>query len=317
MKLEQIYEFAIKRGLEVDPRTKGEIKEELKRIRRAYGKLKGSDKKYFDKDKTRHPFSDTRILYGSPKRNVRTIMVGIDMGGEELLLAHLLNEKGAGIDLAMAHHPSGKALTALSEVMHVQTDLLRKQGLDKNIAESLMKERICEVSRRISSSNHERNVDMAKLLDIPLMCVHTPADNHVVHFLQKLLDRKKPKKIKDVLSILKAIPEYQDAMYKGVGPSVIVGKENNNAGKIFVDMTGGTEGSKRIFGRLSQAGVGTIVAMHLSEEHYKMAKAEFLNVIIAGHIASDNLGLNLLLDALEGKSDFNIIPCSGFVRFKR
>jgi len=82
-------------------------------------------------------------------------------------------------------------------------------------------------------------------------------------------------------------------------------------------MTGGTEGPKKIFPRLSQAGVGTIVAMHLSEEHYKHAKGEHINVVIAGHIASDNLGLNLLLDEIEKKEKLNIIQCSGFVRVRR
>jgi len=317
MKLGEIYELIVKKGLDKDPRTKKEIKEELKKIRKEYNSLDRQDKKYFDKEKFRHPFADTRILYGDKKKQIRVIMVGIDIDGGELLTAHFLNERGAGIDLAMSHHPSGKALSALHRVMHVQTDILKKLGVKKEIAQSLMKERIDEVSRMFSSRNHERAVDIAKLLDIPFMCAHTPADNHVAHFLQVLFDKKKPRKAQEVLRILKTIPEYKDAMAKGAGPHLIAGKEKNDAGRIFVDMTGGTEGSKKVFARLSQAGVDTIVGMHLSEEHLKIAKAEFINVIIAGHIASDNLGLNLTLDELTKKYDFNIIPCSGFVRVKR
>jgi putative NIF3 family GTP cyclohydrolase 1 type 2 len=138
-----------------------------------------------------------------------------------------------------------------------------------------------------------------------------------MHFLERLFDRKKPARVRDVLQLLKTIPEYQDAMVNGTGPNLIAGKENNKTGRIFVDMTGGTEGSKKVFARLSQVGVGTIVAMHLSEEHFKKAKAEFINVIIAGHIASDTLGLNLILDELTKRYNFNIIPCSGFARVKR
>ena len=82
-------------------------------------------------------------------------------------------------------------------------------------------------------------------------------------------------------------------------------------------MTGGTEGSKDIFQKLSQAGIGTILAMHLSEEHFRKVRAEHINVIIAGHIASDSLGLNLLLDKLEKRQKFSIIECSGFKRVKR
>ena len=64
-------------------------------------------------------------------------------------------------------------------------------------------------------------------------------------------------------------------------------------------MTGGTSGSKETLEKLSQSGVGTIVGMHMSEDHRKEAEKHHLNVVIAGHIASDTLGLNLLLDALE------------------
>ena len=317
MRLEEIYRFIIKKGLQADPRTKKEIKDDLLRVRKEYKALKGIDKKYFDQERLKHPYADSRILFGNKNTNVRTIMLGIDIGSEELLTAYLLNDRGAGIDLAMSHHPIGKALVGLSDVMHIQSDVLQKQGLSSEVAKTLMKERISEVKRRLLPANHERTVDTARLLNIPLMSAHTPADNHVVDYLQKLFNKKKPKKVSDVLNMLKAIPEYQDAVRKGVGPKLIAGKGSNKAGKVFVDMTGGTEGSKKVFARLSQAGVGTIVAMHLSDEHYKIAKSEFLNVVIAGHIASDNLGLNLLLDSLTKGNDLNIIPCSGFVRIKR
>ena len=317
MKLKAIYEDAVRNGLRKDPRTKKELKNELARIRKEYGKLDREDKRYFDKDALKHPFSDTRILYGDKNTDIRTIMTGIDIGGEELLMTYILNEKGAGIDLVMSHHPSGRALIELHNVMYVQADILHGLGLDIDIARSLIKERAEQVARKCLPANSQRTVDIARLLDIPLMCVHTPADNHVVDFLKNLLAKKKPKKVKDILGILKTVPEYRDAMTKGTGPRLIAGKETNKTGRIFVDMTGGTEGSKKVFARLSQAGVGTVIAMHLGEEHFKAAKEELMNVVIAGHIASDNLGLNLLLDALAKKHSFNVIPCSGFFRVKR
>ena len=82
-------------------------------------------------------------------------------------------------------------------------------------------------------------------------------------------------------------------------------------------MTGGTEGPKELFGRLSQAGVKTLVCMHLSEEHFSRAKPEHINVVIAGHIASDNLGMNLLLDKIETHEKLDLLCCSGFKRIKR
>lgn len=319
MKLKRFYELAVKMGMQKDPRTKQELNNELKRAKSDYRRLKGIDREMYDKERFKHPYADTRILCGNPDREIKTIMVGIDIETSELLMADKLIERGLAIDLVMAHHPEGRALSGFYEVMHLQKNLLSRLGIKKEIAASLLDERIEEVSRSIAKTNHARSVDAAKLLNIAFMCVHTPADNHVTGFLQSRFDKKRPKKVRDILNILKAIPEYKIGLKNGSGPGLIAGKQSNNAGKIFVDMTGGTEGSKKVFGRLSQAGVDTIVSMHLSEEHFKNAKTEHINIIIAGHIASDTLGLNLLLDSLEEreKEEFNIIDASGFTRVKR
>ena len=59
--------------------------------------------------------------------------------------------------------------------------------------------------------------------------------------------------------------------------------------------------------------------MHMSEEHFKKVKDTSLNVVIAGHISSDTLGLNLLLDRLEKKAKERLetVDCSGFRRIRR
>lgn len=317
MKFKDIYEFIVKKGLEKDPRPSSDVKKALAEVRKEYNKLSSRKKKIFDKERLRHPYADTRMLYGDLSREIKTIMVGIDMEAGELLLADRLNEKGMHIDLVMAHHPEGRALAGFYHVMDMHADILKQLGIPYNVGKDLLKERISEVARSISAVNHMRSVDIARLLGISYMCAHTPADNCVTNYLQKFLGRKKPKTLKNVMDILETIPEYNDATKRNAGPFIMIGKGKNKAGKIVVDMTGGTEGSRRIFPRLSQAGVNTIVGMHFSERHFRSAQKEHINIIIAGHISSDNLGLNLLLDQLCKKGDFEIIPCSGFVRVKR
>jgi putative NIF3 family GTP cyclohydrolase 1 type 2 len=181
----------------------------------------------------------------------------------------------------------------------------------------MMQERIDEVERRLLPVNHTKTLDAARLLDIPLLCAHTPADNQVASFLQRLIAKKRPDTVGEILELLKAIPEYQQAMRNNAGPKIIHGSGASRCGKVFVDMTGGTEGAKDIFKNLAQAGVGTIVGMHLSEDHLKQAKKAWVNVIIAGHISSDTLGLNLLIDGIEKKQPFQIVDCSGFTRIRR
>lgn len=318
MRLIDIYELAIKKGIEKDPRSRSEIKKALSSAAKEYRKLKGIDKKAFDTERLKNPYADTRILNGDPKTDVKSVMVGIDMEAPEVILADRLGETGRGsVDLVLAHHPEGVAWARLYDVMRLQVACLKKFGIPEDVGEDLMKERSEEVARSLAPANHCRAVDAAKALGLPFMCIHTPADNQVASYLQKIFDRKKPKKLSDVVSILKQIPEYADAMKKDSGPKIFVGEADKPAGRVFVDMTGGTEGSKKVFARLSQAGVGTIVGMHMSEEHIKHIKGEHINVVIAGHIASDTLGLNLLLDEIEKVEPLKIIPASGFVRIKR
>jgi hypothetical protein len=56
--------------------------------------------------------------------------------------------------------------------------------------------------------------------------------------------------------------------------------------------------------------------MHIPDDAVDKAKEEKLNIIIAGHIASDTLGLNLLLDRVLAKN-MKVIEISGFRRFHR
>ena len=318
MKLRNIYNLAVKNGIAKDPREKADIKAALAKARKEYRKLKGVDKNAFDMERLKNPYSDTRMLYGDPDKDIRTVMVGIDMEGPELLLADRLNRAGRQtVDLVMAHHPEGVAWAKLYDVMALQANVLNKFGIALKVGEDLLKERSEEVSRSLAPANHFRSIDIARLLDMPFICVHTPADNHVADYLQKLFDKTKPGKLSQVITLLKRIPEYADGLKKGAGPRILIGDPDKDAGRVFVDMTGGTEGPKRVYARLSQAGVGTVVGMHFSEEHFKSAKDEHINIVVAGHIASDTLGLNLLLDEIEKKGTLNIIPCSGFVRIKR
>lgn len=318
MKLIDVYRNVVKRGISQDPRTRSEITQELNNEKREYRKLKGVDKRAFDTERFVNPYADTRILYGDPQTDIKTIMVGIDMESPEVLAADRLNEKGVPVDLVMAHHPEGSAWANFYDVMKIQIAVLAKFGIPKEVGEAMLKDRMGEVCRAVAPANHLRSVDIARLLDIPYMCCHTPADNHVANYLQKMFDRKRPGKLSEVVAMLKTIPEYADGLKKGAGPRILIGDPAKKAGRVLVDMTGGTEGPKKIFPRLSQAGVGTIVCMHLSEEHFKMAKDEYINVVIAGHMASDSIGLNLVLDELQ-KIDkgIKIIPCSGFLRVKR
>jgi putative NIF3 family GTP cyclohydrolase 1 type 2 len=315
--LHEFFAFAIQAGINADPRGRTAVEEELRGARKAYEELKSEDKGIFDPERFANPYADSRILYGDPDREVKNVLVGIDIESPELLLADRLIQKGTRIDLVLAHHPEGRAYANFYEVMKMQADILNRFGVPINVAESQLNSRMKEVERNLMPVNHTRPVDAARLLDISYACLHTPADNMVSAYLQAIFDNEAPARLKDVLKLLKAIPEYQTAAKNNAGPRILVGSDDQRSGRVFVDMTGGTSGSKDTLAKLSQAGVGTIVGMHMSEEHRKEAEKHHVRVVIAGHISSDTLGLNLLLDAIEKRGALTVLECSGFQRIRR
>jgi putative NIF3 family GTP cyclohydrolase 1 type 2 len=318
MNIQEIFDRAIQIGIDNDPRGRQKVEKNLKKRKAEYDDLPAKKKRDFDIDRLKNPYSDTNIQYVPDlKKEIKTVLVGIDIDPAEVLLANELNKQGQKIDLVISHHPIGKSLANLQDVMDMQVDVFEKAGVPGNISEKIMEERIGQVSRGVAPINHFQVIDAAKLLGIPLINIHTPADNSVVKFVDEYLTKKKPETVGEIIEAIKEIPEYAQATKLNAGgPMIFSGNENSRAGKIVIDMTGGTGGSEKIFEKLGQYGIGTIVGMHIGEKHRDEAVKHYINVVIAGHIASDSLGLNLVLDEFE-KAGIKIIPCSGFIRHSR
>ena len=79
MRIKEIYEIAIRKGIAADPRGKEGVRKELARRKKDYDDLKESEKKDFDQESLRNPYSDTRVLYGDSDLDVQGVLVGIDM----------------------------------------------------------------------------------------------------------------------------------------------------------------------------------------------------------------------------------------------
>ena len=315
MTTKEIYDLAIHLGIEADLRGRQAVIEQQHYIKNKYRRLSKEDKANFDLEKLTNPYADSRLLVDTGRGDIKKILVGIDMEGPELLAAKWLED----IDLVISHHPEGLGLAGLSEVMDLQADVLAQYGIPINIAESVIRPRIEEVHRGVSPANHNRAVDMAKLLSLDYMCLHTPADNLGARYLVDLIAKEESqlKRVGDLLELLSSIPEYAQAMKYKAGPILFAGHKDSHCGWIAVtEFTGGTSGSKDIYEKMANFGIGTVVGMHMSEEHRREAEKNHINVVIAGHMASDSLGMNLFLDKLE-EQGINVVPTSGLIRVKR
>ena len=317
MTIQQVYEIALNLGLKADPRGEKGIKKYLAKIKKHHEGLSEDEKKFFDATKLFDPYADSSVhLVDSPKTEVKTILAGIDIGVGEVILSTQLAERGQKIDLVLAHHPIGKSLAELHEVMDLQIDMFSELGVPVHVAENIMIERINEVGRSVHPANHYREIDAARLLKVNLMNTHTLTDNLVQKFLSNFLKKKGPDTVGETVKCLLEIPEYIEAKRRGTGPKITSGRPESRLGKFLVDMTGGTSPSDKIYQELSKAGVSTVIGMHMNDKGFTEAKGAYLNVIIVGHMASDSLGMNLFLDELQ-KKGIKIIPCSGLIRVSR
>jgi len=220
------------------------------------------------------------------------VLMGVDMDTAELMLA-----KQLGYDCVVSHHPRNTNAEML-DVLHDHFVKLEALGVPKNKSQKLLADRKDELSYNQHVSNSRRSESAAKLLDMPFICIHTPADMISEATVQKFLDKKFKNKpdttVQDIVEALEEIDEYKNSERK---PVIRVGSKDSYAGKIYVLMSGYTGPGVKIFKEYFEAGVGTLIMMHIPEKDVKALKEQGIgNVIIAGHMSSDSVGLNKLAE---------------------
>ncbi len=317
MKIQEAYRLAVETGMSKDVRPKDEVDRILADARSTHDALPEDRRELYDTERLWNPYADTRLSY-LPDEDIDAVrmMWGIDIGPAEVLLADRLREKGETISAIVGHHPLGTARTRFPEVIALQSDLFHNQGVPINIAEALVGPRMNEVLQAMQGLNYNQAVDAAKLLGIPIMNIHCPADNMVQAYLTDFFEREEPRTLGDLVDSLYKEPEFREAAKCNSPPNIAVGSKTARCGRIVCKMNGGTSAPKDIYKALADAGVGTVVGMHFPDNHYDAAREAHVNLVISGHMSSDSLGINLLCDVWE-REGIDVLPCSGFTRFSR
>lgn len=319
MKLKKLFQRAVEIGIDADPRGKKYLEKMFKKVKERQSKLEGREKEWADEERTWNPYSDSRVINGTGEEDVQRLMVCIDGEIQEMLLADRLRERGERIDCVMIHHPEGRALADLDKVLPVQVDVFMQAGVSVNHAEGLLRPRMDRIWRAIHADNLFRTERAAHLLGLPAFCCHTITDNLVWRFMEKTICKQSFDTLKDIVNATHKIEEYAWYGKKG-NPTIIVnGSEHGRPGKIVAtEFTGGTNGPEEFIEKQSHAGIGTILSMHFTEKEVEEGKKHHMNLIQCSHMASDAIGINLLLDQLsKEEKKLSTLDVSGFIRVKR
>lgn len=254
---------------------------------------------------------DSGIVYDNEK-DVKRVLAGIDMDTTMLMLA-----KQLGFDCVAQHHPNGIIHPEGTELFcrdHMKK--LMECGVPINEAQRLAYDGKTKRNHMKHSRNRTQMRDVAKLLDISDVAYHTPADMLAERAVQEKMDalsERNPRcTVQDVIDELLTIREYSEAL-DDQKPEVWVGSKDSFAGKIYVEMYGVGAPSLDEYIACSNAGVGTFICMHATPEVVDgMKKHNKSNIIVAGHMASDSLGFNKILEAWEAKG-VEVVRISGIV----
>jgi len=243
---------------------------------------------------------DSGIVFDNG-REIKKVLAGIDMDTSMLILA-----KQLGFCCVAQHHPSGIINPNTSELFgrdHMKK--LMECGVPINVAQKLAYKNNDARKQRMHTSNRTQMRDVATLLDICDVAYHTPADMLAERTVQAkmdaLMERNPRCTVQDVIDELLTIREFAEAL-EGQKPEVWVGDKKSFAGRIYVEMYGVGAPSADEYIACSDAGIGTFIGMHATPEVIEAVKKHGKsNLIIAGHMASDSLGFNQILDAWAAK----------------
>ena len=243
---------------------------------------------------------------------VRRVLFGIDIDVGELLLARQL-----GLDGVIAHHPIGsRAALNFPRMIDRHEEQMLAAGIPRPRAHQAMLERKGPVEKAGHSRNYDRVIDAARLLRMPLMNIHLAADligrQYFIDFVEGHVDGRAPT-AGALVEELKTIPEMEAAL---VQPQLWLGKGDNPVGRWVVQMAAGTNGGAPVFSTYYEHGINTILAMHVDPADLRTLEAMRLpaaNLIITGHMPSDSIGINRVIDALQ-EQGVEVIAGSGVIR---
>lgn len=248
-----------------------------------------------------------------PGENITKVLAGIDMGTAEIMLA-----KQLGYDCVFRHHNLTSRMGRLGElVCEDHYKKMVKNGVPVNVAQKVMACRKQEVEIMFHGNNFEGAGQTAKLLNMPFVGLHTPADllgeRTVEAKIAEVYAAKENPTVGDLFDAIMTIREFKEAP-DGQRPVIWVGDRDSYAGKAVVEFSGGLAPEWEEVKAYIDAGVGTFVSMHMDNGIVKKLREDNrANAIICGHMASDSIGMNIILEAWKQAGGIEYTCIGGMV----
>ncbi len=242
-------------------------------------------------------------------KNIKKILYGIDIGTTELLYA-----KENGYDCVLAHHPVG--LVESYKVFSRHLIQLQSKGISIEEGEKLIESKI----KGFKFANHAKNYDavpaFARLLKIPFLNIHCPSDELgrqlISDSITCLVEEKPRATLADLQHHLTtSFVEFQKAKTR---IEIAHGQKQDILGDWIFSHGALTNGGYAIVDAYFNHKVDTVIYIHIAPgELLQIKNADKGHLVITGHIASDSIGINPLLNELE-KTGCRVTAVGGLIR---
>jgi putative NIF3 family GTP cyclohydrolase 1 type 2 len=226
-------------------------------------------------------------------RNIKKVMIAIDVGTAELLLARSL-----GCDAVIAHHPIGVASVNFYKVFDRHVEYMVEHGVPLRVARNAVGKLKERVETRTHADIYSDVVGAAKAMKMPLVNIHQPCDEYMRQVILRTINSSKTSYVSDIVDSVSKIPEFKRAATR---VRVRYGSEKNKAGHWALVIAAGTNGGYPIAKAYFEHGVSTVIYLHVDYGDLTKLREEKTdgNLVVLGHLAGDSIGLNGLASRLE------------------
>ncbi len=228
---------------------------------------------------------------------VENALVGIDLGSPEIALASRQN-----YDLVLAHHPpGGDPRVNFAPVLDKQVAFMTAHGVPEDRAAEAVADLRSRMEHAGHSANYRHDPSIAEHLEQPYMNVHLAPDE---------IGRRRFREVADDLDDDATVGAFADAL--GEIPEIAealtdvelrVGDADNDLGEVAIHHAAGTNGGSEVASVYFDNDVDTVLYIHVGAGDTETLQEEYggdgKNLVVTGHIASDAIGMNEFIDALE------------------
>ena len=232
-----------------------------------------------------------------PGKDLRRLLVGIDIGVGELLLA-----REQGFDGVIAHHPAGgHATVQFHHVLRRHAELMEDAGVPPEEAREAVEALSVPQETARHAANYDRIPAFARFLRLPFLNIHQPWDEmgrqRMVGALEVCGEEAT---VREGVAALQTLPEF------GVAETAIairLGDATHPLGRWAVAHGAGTNGGYPVAKAYFAHGVDTVVYIHILPADLQRLREdralEGKNLVVTGHIVSDSLGITPYLRRLR------------------